>query len=118
MTRPDAEIDPRPSRRLNLALAREVAAGKVIQAIAAPAIATGMTGELTDFGMLIARERGLSLNADTIAQITWETIEPTTIRPMKDHKAIRATPEVLAHLTAAAEALLAGRLKILESIGI
>ena len=42
MMPPNAKIDPEPSRKLNAALAREIAAGKVVLALAAPAIATGI----------------------------------------------------------------------------
>jgi SAM-dependent methyltransferase len=118
MLRADAKIDPSPAQKLNLILAREIAAGKVISALAAPAIATGVVAELTDFGMILARERGLPLNAQAIAAMTWEMIEPTSLRPTKDNKPIRQKPEVLAHLTAAAESLLAGKLAVLESLGI
>jgi hypothetical protein len=118
MLRADAKIDSAPSRRLNLALAREIAAGKVVLALAAPAIATGIVAELTDFGMLIASERGLPLNAKAIAKTTWEMIEPTSVRPTEDHKPIREKSEALAHLTAAAENLLAQRLVVLQSLGI
>ena len=118
MTRVDAKIDPAPSRSLNLALAREISAGKVVRALAAPAVATGIAADLTDFGMLMARERGLSLNAKTIAKTTWEMIAPTSMRPIKDHKAILDEFEALAHLTAAAENLLAEKLGVLKSLGI
>ncbi len=118
MTRPDVKVDPAPSRRLNLALAGEIAAGKVVMALAAPTIATGVTAELTDFGLLIARERGLSLDAKTIAKMTWEMIEPTAVRPTMDHKPIHEKSEALAHLTKAAESLVAGRLEILKRLGI
>ena len=115
---PTEAIDPTPSRRLNLALAQEIAAGKVVLALAAPAVATGMLAELTDFGMLLARERGLPLTPQVIAKTTWEMIEPTSVRPTKDHKPIREKPEALAHLTIAAEALVAQRLSILQNVGI
>jgi SAM-dependent methyltransferase len=118
MIRADANIDPGPSRNLNLALAREIAAGKVVQALAAPTVATGVPGELTDFGMLTARERGLTLDAQTIARTTWDMIERTSIRPTRDRKAIEDKAEALAHLTTAAERLLAGKLEILRSLGI
>jgi SAM-dependent methyltransferase len=118
MTRENMRIDPAPSRNLNLALAREIAAGKIVQALAAPVIATGIPGELTDFGMLMARERGLPLNAETIARTTWDMIEPTSIRPTKDRKAIQDRVEALAHLTAVAERLVSGKLRILESLGV
>ena len=96
----------------------EIAAGKVVLALAAPAVATGMLAELTDFGMLLARERGLPLTPQVIAKTTWEMIEPTSVRPTKDHKPIREKPEALAHLTIAAEALVAQRLSILQNVGI
>ena len=118
MMPPNAKIDPEPSRKLNAALAREIAAGKVVLALAAPAIATGIAAELTDFGMLLARERGLPLNAQAIARTTWEMIEPTSVRPTKNHKPIRDKSEALECLTAAAKNLLAGRLAVLNSLHI
>ena len=49
--RADAEIDPGPARRLNLALARGVASGRVFRVMAAPAVGTAVPAELSDFGL-------------------------------------------------------------------
>jgi SAM-dependent methyltransferase len=118
MIRPDAAIDPGPARRLNLALAREIEAGRAVHALAAPAIATGVPAELTDFGVVAARERGLDLDAGTIARTTWEMIESTSIRPTIEGKAIHEKSQVLALLTQAADRLLAEKLEILKALGI
>ena len=115
---PTTKIATEPSRKLNLALAREIAAGKVVFALAAPAIATGIAAELTDFGMLVAKERGLPLNAQTIARTTWDMIEPTSLRPTKDHKPIQEKSEALAHLAAAAANLVTGRIAIFDRLGV
>ena len=118
MIRTDAEIDPGPARRLNLALAHEIEAGRAVHALAAPAIATGIPAELTDFGLVMAMERDLSLDAGTIARTTWEMIENTSVRPTKDGKALQQKSEVLALLAEAADRLLAEKLEILKALGI
>jgi hypothetical protein len=118
MVRADAEIDGEPARRLNLALAREIEAGRAVHALAAPAIATGVPAELTDFGLVVAKERGLNLDAGTIARTTWEMIEDTSIRPTIDGKAIQQESDVLALLTQAADRLVAEKLEILKTLGI
>jgi SAM-dependent methyltransferase len=118
MVRADAEIDGEPARRLNLALAREIEAGRAVHALAAPAIATGVPAELTDFGLVVAKERGLNLDAGTIARTTWEMIEDTSIRPTIDGKAIQQKSDVLALLTQAADRLVAEKLEILKTLGI
>jgi SAM-dependent methyltransferase len=118
MLRPDPKVDRGPARRLNLALAREIEAGRAVHALAAPAIATGVAAGLADFGWLVARERGLELDADTIARTTWKLIEATSIRPIKDGKAIHDKSEVLAELTEAAARLPAEKLEIMKALGI
>jgi hypothetical protein len=65
-----------------------------------------------------ARERGLELDAETIARTTWKMIESTSIRPIKDGKAIQDKSDVLAYLTPAADRLLAEKLEILKALGI
>ncbi|HEV3373588.1 MAG TPA: hypothetical protein VG145_13650, partial [Xanthobacteraceae bacterium] len=109
---------PAPARRLNLALAREIEAGRPVHALAAPAIATGVAAGLADFGWLVARERGLELDADTIARTTWKLIEATSIRPLKDGKAIQDKSEVLTDLTEAADRLLTEKLDVMKALGI
>jgi SAM-dependent methyltransferase len=118
MIRPDAKIDPGPARRLNLALTREIAAGKAIRVLAAPAIGTGISAELTDFGWVLAAERGLSPDAGVVARATWEMIEATPIRPVKDGNALQQKSEALAYLTQAAERLLTEKREILQALGI
>jgi SAM-dependent methyltransferase len=118
MIRADGKIDPRPARRLNLVLAQEIEAGKVVHALAAPSIATGVPAELLDFGLVLARERGLDLDVGTVARTTWEMIEGTTIRPTKDGKVFQHKADALTFLTEAADRLLAGKVEILKSLGI
>jgi TPR repeat protein len=115
MVRADAKIDPVPARRLNLALVREIECGRAVHVLAAPAAATGITAGLTDFGLMLARDRGLALDARTIARTTWGMIEATSIRPTRDGKALQDS-EALEHLTQAADQHLAERLKILEAL--
>jgi len=118
MVRPDAKIDPGPARRLNLALAREIAAGKPFHFLAAPAIGTGVSAELTDFGYVAAAERGLALDAATIARTTWEMIEHTSIRPTKDDRVFQNEAETVAFLTQAAERLVGEKIGVLKMLGI
>jgi len=118
MVRPDAKIDPGPARRLNLALAREIAAGKPFHFLAAPAIGTGVSAELTDFGYVAAAERGLALDAATIARTTWEMIEHTSIRPKKDDRVFQNEAEAVAFLTQAAERLIGEKIGVLKMLGI
>ena len=47
-----ADVDRTPARRLNLAFARDIAAGKGVQTLAAPTIGTGISAGLADFGYL------------------------------------------------------------------
>ena len=86
MVRPDTKTDGAPARRLNVVLAREVAAGRMIRVMASPAVGTGVGVDLCDFGFVVAREKDLWLDAETIARTTWKMIENTSIRPMKDGK--------------------------------
>jgi SAM-dependent methyltransferase len=118
MIRADAKVDPGPARRLNLALAREIESGKAVHALAAPSVATGVPAELSDFGWVVARERGLELDAETIARTTWEMIENTSIRPTKDGEAIQHKSEAVKCLTQAADRLLAEKVEILNVLGI
>jgi hypothetical protein len=66
----------------------------------------------------VAREGGLELDADTIARTTWKLIEATSIRPIKDGKAIHDQSDVLAELTEAAARLPAEKLEIMKALGI
>ncbi len=118
MVRPDTETDWEPARRLNVALAREIAAGKSVRVLAAPAIGTGVGADLCDFGFVAARELDLRLDAETIARTTWKMIENTSIRPVTDGKLHRSDSEALAYLREAAERLLAEKLGILKTLGI
>jgi hypothetical protein len=116
--RADAEIDLGPARRLNLAMARAMASGRVSRVLAAPAIGTAVPAELSDFGLVMAAEKGLGLDAANIARTTWEMIEQTSIRPMPDGKLLDGKSEALAYLTQAAERLVAEKLGILKMLGI
>ena len=118
MIRGDLPVEPTPARHLNLALAYENAVGRSVHVLAAPAIGSGITAELSDYGYVLARERGLKLDAATIARTTWEMIEPTSIRPKKDGKVYQEKSEALEYLSAAAERLMSERLPILKSLGI
>ena len=60
----------------------------------------------------------LGLDAGTIARTTWEMIESTSIRPVKDGKVFQQKSEALAHLTAMAERLLTEKREILTALGI
>jgi hypothetical protein len=114
----DAKPDWAPARRLNVALAREIAAGRSIRVLAAPAVGTGVPADLCDFGFVAARERDLWLDADTIARTTWKLIEGTSIRPMRDGKLHRQESEALPYLREAAEQLLAEKRALFETLGI
>lgn len=116
--RADAGIDPGPARRLNLAMARGMTCGRVFRVMAAPAIGTAVPAGLSDFGLVLAVEKGLSLDATNIARTTWEMIESTSIRPTRDGKLLDHKSEALAYLTKAAERLLAEKLGILKMLGI
>jgi hypothetical protein len=118
MVRPDTETDWEPARRINVALAREIAAGKSVRVLAAPAIGTGVGADLCDFGFVAARELDLRLDADTVARTTWKMIENTSIRPMKEGKILRHESEAVAYLRDAADRLLAEKLGILKTLGI
>ena len=117
MVRPDTETDWEPARRLNLALAREIAAGKSVRVLAAPAVGTGVGADLCDFGFVAARAQDLRLDAETIARTTWKMIENTSIRPMRDGELHRHESEALAYLREAAEQLLAEKLGLLKTLG-
>jgi hypothetical protein len=117
MVRPDTETDWE-SARLNVALAREIAAGKSVRVLAAPAVGTGVGADLCDFGFVAAREQDLRLDAETIARTTWKMIENTSIRPMRDGKFHRHESEALPYLHEAAERLLAEKLGLLKTLGI
>ena len=118
MIRPGTETDPEPARRLNVVLAREIAAGKSVRVLAAPMVGTAVGADLSDFGFVAARQQGLGLDAQTIARTTWKMIEQTSIRPMRDGKLHRQEVEALAYLYEAAERLLGERLGILKTLGI
>jgi SAM-dependent methyltransferase len=118
MVRPDAKFDAEPARRLNLALARGIATGKLFHFLAAPAIGTGIPAELTDFGYVVAAERGLALDAATIGRATWEMIEHTSIRPKKDDKLFQNEAESVEFLTQTAERLVAEKIGVLKTLGI
>jgi O-acetyl-ADP-ribose deacetylase (regulator of RNase III) len=118
MVHPDTEADWEPARRLNLALAREIAAGKSVRVLAAPAVGTGVGADLCDFGFVAARAQDLRLDAETIARTTWKMIENTSIRPMRDGELRRHESEALAYLHEAAEQLLAEKLGLLKTLGI
>jgi SAM-dependent methyltransferase len=118
MVRPDTETDWEPARRFNVALAREITAGRSVRVLAAPAVGTGVGADLCDFGFVAAREQDLRLDAETIARTTWKMIENTSIRPMRDGKLHRHECEALAYLHEAAERLLAEKLGILKTLGI
>ena len=111
---PDEEIDRPDDDEIIRCLSAEVRA----HVLAAPAIGSGITAELSDYGYILARERGLKLDAATIARTTWEMIEPTSIRPKKDGKVYQEKSEALGYLMAAAERLIGERLPILKSLGI
>jgi SAM-dependent methyltransferase len=117
MVRPDIETDWEPARRLNVALAREIAAGKSVRVLAAPAVGTAVGADLCDFGFIAAREQGLRLDAETIARTTWKLIENTSIRPMKDGKLYRNEREALTYLREAAQRLLAEKIGLLKTLG-
>ena len=118
MVRADAQTDWAPARRLNVALTREIAAGRTVRVLAAPAIGTGVAADLCGFGLVAARERDLWLDADTIARTTWKMIESTSIRPMRDGKFHRQESEALPYLREAAERLLAEKRGLFEMLGI
>jgi len=113
-----AHIDPGPARSLNLAFARELRSGKGIPYIAAPAIGTGVTADLADFGDLLAREQGLELQPATIAGAIWDCIEGTAIRPRKGDQVLQQKSEALPHLAQAAEHLLSEKISIMKTLGI
>jgi SAM-dependent methyltransferase len=118
MVRGDAKPDWGPARRLNVVLAREIAAGKTVRVLAAPAVGTAVGADLCDFGFVAARERDLWLDADTIARTTWKMIEGTSIRPGRDGKFYRQETEALPYLREAAERLLAEKRGVFEALGI
>ena len=117
MIRPDAKIDPVPARALNLALAREIEAGKAIRVMATPAIGTGIGADLTDFALLLATERGCALDASSVARTTWEMIENTRLRPIKDGKVFGDKSDALTFFAQSAERLLTGKLEIRKALG-
>jgi len=118
MIRADARPDWAPARRLNVALTHEIAAGRSVRVLAAPAVGTGVPADLTDFGFVAARARDLWLDADTIARTTWKLIAGTSIRPMRDGKLYREDSEALPYLREAAERLLAEKRGLFETLGI
>jgi SAM-dependent methyltransferase len=113
-----ADVDCTPAHRLNLALAHEIAAGKGFHTLAAPAIGTGISADLADFGYLLAREQGLRLEPATIAAAIWGAIEGTATRPKKGNQVFQQKSEALAYLTQAAQHLLSDKLDILKVLGI
>jgi hypothetical protein len=118
MVRGEAKPDWGPARRLNVVLAREIAAGRTVRVLAAPAIGTAVAADLCDFGFVAARERDLWLDADTIARTTWKLIESTSIRPARDGKFYGLESEALPYLREAAERLLAEKRGVLEGLGV
>jgi SAM-dependent methyltransferase len=118
MIRPDTETDWEPARRLNVALTREIVAGKSVRVLAAPVVGTGVGADLCDFGFVAAREQGLQLDAETIARTTWKMIENTSIRPGRDGKPHRHESEALAYLHESADRLFAEKLGVLKTLGI
>jgi hypothetical protein len=86
--------------------------------MAAPAIGTAVPAELSDFGLALAMDKGLGLDATSIARATWEMIEHTSIRPTRDGKLLDRDSEVREYLTQAAERLLREKLGILKMLGI
>jgi SAM-dependent methyltransferase len=118
MIRPGTETDPEPARRLNVVLAREIAAGRAVPVLAAPAVGTGIGADLCEFGWVTAREQGLRLDAETIARTSWKMIENTSVRPKKDGKLYQHESEAFAYLHEAAERLLGEKLGILKTLGI
>jgi SAM-dependent methyltransferase len=116
--RADADIDPGPARRLNVAMAREMMCGRPFRVLAAPAIGTAVPAELCDFGLVLAAEKGLSLDAENIARTTWEMIEGTSIRPRQEGKVLERKSEALAYLTQAADRLLREKAGIIRLLGI
>jgi SAM-dependent methyltransferase len=118
MVRADTKTDGEPARRLNVVLAREVASGRLIRVLAAPAVGTGVGADPCDFGFVVAREKDLWLDAETIARTTWKMIEKTSIRPMGDGKLHQQELEALAYLHESAERLLAEKQGVFETLGI
>jgi hypothetical protein len=118
MVRADNKTDGEPARRLNVVLAREVAAGRMVRVLASPAVGTGVGADLCDFGFVVAREKDLWLDAETIARTTWQMIEKTSIRPQKDGKLYQQESEALAYLHESAERLLAEKQGVFETLGI
>jgi len=118
MVRADTKTDGEPARRLNVLLAREVAVGRPIRVLAAPAVGTGVGADLCDFGFVVARDKDLWLDAETIARTTWKMIENTSIRPMRDGKLHQEESEALAYLHESAERLLAEKQGVFERLGI
>jgi SAM-dependent methyltransferase len=118
MLRGDMKSDWDPARRLNVALAQEIEAGRLIRVLAAPAIGTGIGADLCDFGFVVAREKDQWLDAETIARKAWKMIANTSIRPMKDGKLYQQESEALAYLHEAAERLLAEKRGVFDTLGI
>lgn len=118
MVRADAGIEAGPARGLNLALARDISAGRVPHVLASPRVGTGVPADLSDFGFVVARDRGLALDAKTIARTVWEMIENTPIRPKQANKLFQHESETLEYLTHAAQRLLTDKLEILKTLGI
>jgi SAM-dependent methyltransferase len=114
----DRKTDGEPARRLNVALAREVGAGRSVRVLAAPAVGTGVGADLCDFGFVMARDKDFWLDAETIARVTWKMIENTSIRPMKDGKLYQQEAEARAYLHEAAQRLLVEKQQIFERLGI
>jgi len=118
MVRSATDLDRAPARRLNVAFAREITAGKGFQTLAAPTIGTGVAGGLADFGYLLARERGLTLEPKTIAETIWHAIEGTSTRPRRGDEVLQQKADALNYLIQAAEHLLSEKVGILDALGI
>ena len=116
--RDDMDTDAAPAQRLNLALAREIEAGRAMQSLAAPAIGTAVPATLPEFGLLLAQARGLPLEAGVVAKTTWQMIAKTSVRPLKDGKALQNESEAMAYFAEASKRIIAGQLDILRSLGI
>ncbi len=116
--RADAEIDPAPARRLNLALARDIEAGRPMHFLAAPRIGTAIPAGLSEFGLLMAQERGLPIDAANVAKTTWAMIAETGIRPRRDTQVLQTQADVMAHLAEASDRLLKEKLATLQALGV
>lgn len=114
MIRADADIEPAPARRLNLALAREIEGGRPFHVLAAAGLGTGAPAELSDFGFILTSERGLAFEASGIAKATWEMIEARRFVQRRVDGCSRPSRRCSTTLTDAADRLLTTKRGILE----